>query len=260
MRVLAIGDIVGRPGRRILHSRLLTLRKELSVDLVVANGENAAGGIGITPAVGRELLDLEIDILTMGNHSWGKKEAYDFLDSEPRVIRPANYPEGAPGRGWTVIETKIGLPVGVLNLGGRVYFTANLECPFRQADAALGELAESARVILVDFHAEATSEKVALGQYLDGRVSAVFGTHTHVQTADAKVLPGGTGYITDLGMTGPVDSVIGVKKDGVLQRFLTQLPVRFEVAAGPAELSGALFDIDEESGRARSAELVRVSE
>jgi len=233
MRVLAIGDIVGRPGRRILRSRLPSLREDLALDLVVANAENAAGGIGITPAVGRELLDLDIDLLTMGNHSWGKKEAYEFLRSEARIVRPANYPKGAPGQGWTVVETGTGVPVGVVNLGGRVYFTAILDCPFRTADAALEE---------------------------DGRVSAVFGTHTHVQTADARVLPGGTGYITDLGMTGPVDSVIGVEKAAVIRRFITQLPERFEVASGPAQLTGAVFDIDEESGLARRVELVRVNE
>jgi len=260
MRVLAIGDIVGRPGRRILRSRLPSLREDLALDLVVANAENAAGGIGITPAVGRELLDLDIDLLTMGNHSWGKKEAYEFLRSEARIVRPANYPKGAPGQGWTVVETGTGVPVGVVNLGGRVYFTAILDCPFRTADAALEELAPLARIVLVDFHAEATSEKMALAHYLDGRVSAVFGTHTHVQTADARVLPGGTGYITDLGMTGPVDSVIGVEKAAVIRRFITQLPERFEVASGPAQLTGAVFDIDEESGLARRVELVRVNE
>ncbi|MCL6580670.1 MAG: TIGR00282 family metallophosphoesterase [Firmicutes bacterium] len=260
MRVLAIGDIVGRPGRRILASRLPGLRKELDVDFVVANAENAAGGVGITADIGQELLDLGIDLLTMGNHAWGKREAYEFLDNEPRIIRPANYPDGAPGRGWTVVRSRSGVPVGVGNLGGRVFFLSGLDCPFRTALTMVEELSRTAKIILVDFHAEATSEKVAMGHHLDGRVSAVFGTHTHVQTADARVLPGGTAYITDLGMTGPVDSVIGIKKDIVIERFLTQLPSRFEVATGPAVLCGALFDIDESSGRACSAQALCVGE
>jgi len=260
MRVLAIGDIVGRPGRRILASRLPALRKELDVDFIVANAENAAGGVGITADIGQELLALGIDLLTMGNHAWGKREAYEFLDNEPRIIRPANYPDGAPGRGWTVVRSRSGVPVGVGNLGGRVFFLSGLDCPFRTALTMVEEMGKTAKVILVDFHAEATSEKVAMGHHLDGRVSAVFGTHTHVQTADARVLPGGTAYITDLGMTGPVDSVIGIKKDIVIERFLTQLPSRFEVATGPAMLCGALFDIDESCGRALSTRAVCVSE
>lgn len=260
MRVLAVGDIVGRPGRRAVATFLPSLQKTFSLDLVVANAENAAGGVGITPGIGQELLQTGIDLLTMGNHAWGKKEAYDFLDAEPRIIRPANYPDGAPGRGYTTVKSKAGIPVGVANLGGRVFFVNDLDCPFRCATRVVEELHRTAKVILVDFHAEATSEKVSLGHYLDGLVSAVFGTHTHVQTADARVLPGGTAYITDLGMTGPVDSVIGIDKTIVIERFLTQLPSKFEVAGGPACLSGAVFDLDEDTGRARAVETVYVRE
>lgn len=260
MRVLAVGDIVGRPGRRALSALLPPLCKEHVVDFVVANGENAAGGIGITAEIGSELFGKGIDVLTMGNHVWGKKEAYGYLDAEPRLVRPANYPEGAPGRGWTVVRSRSGVPVGVINLGGRVFNQSDLDCPFRAALRAVDELSPVARVLLVDFHAEATSEKIALGHLLDGRVSAVFGTHTHVLTFDARVLPGGTAYITDLGMTGPVDSVIGIKKEIVIERFMSQLPAKFEVAQGTACLSGALFDIDETTGLARRAAPVHLTE
>lgn len=260
MKILVIGDIVGRPGRRAVASLLPTLRKELDLDLIVANAENAAGGVGITAEIGQELLGLGIDLLTMGNHAWGKREAYDFLDDEPRIIRPANYPNGAPGRGFTVVKSRSGVPVGVVNIGGRVFFPNDLDCPFRCALEIAEELRRTVKVVLVDIHAEATSEKVALGHYLDGLASAVFGTHTHVQTADACVLPGGTGYITDLGMTGPVDSVIGIKKEIVIERFLSQLPSKFEVATGAAALRGAALDIDETSGQARSVRAVSIVE
>jgi metallophosphoesterase (TIGR00282 family) len=260
MRILAVGDIVGRPGRRAVAALLPSLRRELGLDLIVANAENAAGGVGITAEIGQELLSEGIDLLTMGNHAWGKREAYDFLDDEPRIIRPANYPNGAPGRGYTVIKSRSGVPVGLANVGGRVFFVNDLDCPFRSALRMVEELRGLAKVILFDFHAEATSEKVAMGHYLDGLVSAVFGTHTHVQTSDAKVLPGGTAYITDIGMTGPVDSVIGMKKEIVIERFLSQLPSKFEVATGAATLSGAVFDIDESTGRARGAQAISVAE
>ncbi len=260
MKILAIGDVYGRPGRRAVASLLPGLRKEFDLDFVVANVENAAGGVGVTAAIGQELLSLGIDVLTSGNHVWAKREVYDYLDSEPRVIRPANYPEGAPGRGSVLLKTRSGVPVGVANLSGRVFLVNGLECPFRSALALVRELRQSTEVVLVDFHAEATSEKVALGHFLDGLASAVFGTHTHVQTSDARVLPNGTAYITDLGMTGPVDSVIGVEKSIVIESFLSQLPARFEVAAGPASLQGAVFDIDETTGRARSVAAVHVRE
>ncbi len=243
-----------------MASLLPALRKELDLDLIVANAENAAGGVGITAEIGQELLRLGIDLLTMGNHAWGKREAYDFLDDEPRIIRPANYPNGAPGRGFTVVKSRSGIPVGVVNIGGRVFFPTDLNCPFRRALEITEELRRTLKIVLVDFHAEATSEKVALGHYLDGLASVVFGTHTHVQTSDARVLPGGTGYITDLGMTGPVDSVIGIKKEIVIERFLSQLPSKFEVATGAAVLQGAALDIDESSGQARSVRAVSVAE
>ncbi len=257
MRILAIGDIVGRPGRRAVSSLLPTLQKQLALDFIIANAENAAGGIGITAEIGRELLALGIDLLTMGNHAWGKRESYDYLDDEPRIIRPVNYPQGAPGRGLAVLKARSGVPVGVASLGGRVFAQNSLDDPFRAGQAVVEEFRRSSvKVTVIDFHAEATSEKVALGHFLDGQVSVVFGTHTHVQTADARILPGGTGYITDLGMTGPPDSVIGIKKEIVIERFLSQLPSRFEVAAGPAVLSGAVFDVDEATGLCRAVEAV----
>jgi metallophosphoesterase (TIGR00282 family) len=260
MRILAIGDIVGHPGRRAVAALLPKLLRKCDIDFVIANAENAAGGIGVTFEVGRELLGLGIDVLTLGNHAWGKREAYDYLDSEPAIIRPANYPPGGPGRGYALVKSRSGVTVGVVNLAGRVFSANALDCPFRAADSIIEELSVSTRIILADFHAEATSEKVALGHYLDGRASAVFGTHTHVQTADARVLPGGTGYVTDLGMSGPEDSVIGIRKDIVVERFLTQLPSRFEVAAGPAGLHGAVFDIDAATGRTLDVRLVAILE
>ncbi len=249
LRILFIGDIVGQPGRFAVRERLDRLVDRHQVDLVVANGENAAAGFGLTADTLRELFDLGIDVMTTGNHVWDKKEAFPCLESEPRLLRPANYPPGAPGRGAGIYSTAAGLRVGVLNLEGRVFMNS-LDCPFRAADRLLEDLRRQTPIILVDFHAEATSEKVALGHYLDGRVSAVVGTHTHVQTADERILPGGTGYLTDAGMTGSLDSVIGIRKELAIERFLTQLPVRFEVAKREITLCGALFEIDEESGRA----------
>lgn len=227
------------------------------IDLVVANAENAAAGFGVTADVVAELLDAGVDVLTSGNHIWDKKESLPILDQEPHLLRPANYPPGLPGRGWGVFRTSAGLPVAVANLEGRV-FMSNLDCPFRAADAILEELAGAARIVLVDFHAETTSEKGALGAYLDGRVSAVLGTHTHVQTADERVMPGGTAFISDVGMTGSRDSVIGIRKELSVERFLTQLPVRFEVAKREPVLCGAVVTIDETSGRARGIERVLI--
>lgn len=249
MRILFIGDIVGQPGRFAVRERLDRLVDRCQVDLVVANGENAAAGFGLTVDIVRELFDLGIDVITSGNHIWDKKEIFPSLEAEPRLLRPANYPPGAPGRGCGVFSTAAGLRVGVLNLEGRVFMN-NLDCPFRAADRLLEDLRRQTPIILVDFHAEATSEKVALGHYLDGRVSAVVGTHTHIQTADERILPGGTGYLTDAGMTGSLDAVIGIRKELAIERFLTQLPVRFEVAKKEIALCGALFEVDEESGRA----------
>lgn len=217
------------------------------VDFVIANGENVSGGIGITPQYATMLLDQGVDVITTGNHIWRKKEIIPFLEQEPRLLRPANYPPGAPGRGSGIYTSSHGEKIGVLNLEGRI-FMKSLESPFKTADEHLSFLRRETKVIIVDFHAEATSEKMALGWFLDGEVSAVLGTHTHVQTADERVLPGGTAYITDAGMTGPSDSVIGVKKDIALERFLTMLPNKFEPATGKIELQGVIVDVDEETG------------
>jgi len=247
MKVLFIGDIVGRPGRAAVKSCLPKYRQH--VDLVVANGENAAGGVGITFDIADDLLSCGIDLLTMGNHVWDKKEIFEFIDDTDRIVRPLNYPGKPPGRGYTVLSTADGLKLGVVNACGRVFSTALLDDPFRCIDTVLPDIYEQTKCVLVDFHAEATSEKVAVGHYLDGRVSAVIGTHTHVRTADASVLAGGTGYITDAGMTGPYDSVIGVRKQIVLEKFLTQMPARFEVASGPWRFDAVLLEIDPDSGR-----------
>lgn len=251
MRVLFIGDIVGRPGRQAAVSLIPGLRNELDVDFVIANGENAAGGVGITPTIADDLLNkAEIDTLTLGNHTWAKREIYPYLRSETRILRPANYPPGVPGVGAAAFETTAGM-LGVLVLQGRV-FMEPVDDPFRTADLELARIADGGRAVIIDFHAEATSEKAALGAYLDGRVSAVIGTHTHVQTADERILPGGTAFITDVGMTGPTGGIIGMQAEPILSRFLTGLPNRFEVAEGQSILSGALVEIDEATGRARS--------
>lgn len=256
MKILFIGDIVGRAGRQALAHRLDRLIDKYEVDFVVANGENAAAGFGLTIDIARELFDLGIDVLTSGNHIWDKKEILDYLDRQKRLLRPANYPDGLPGAGSGLYATSAGLKVGVLNLEGRVFMN-NLNCPFRAADAAIAQLRQTTPVILVDFHAEATSEKMALGHYLDGRVSAVVGTHTHVQTADEHILPGGTAYLTDAGMTGSRDAVIGIRKELAIEKFLTQVPVRFEVSKKDPVLCGVLFTIDETTGRAVAVERVK---
>jgi metallophosphoesterase (TIGR00282 family) len=244
-----IGDIVGRPGRRALKDNIASLVSEFKVDLTIANGENSAGGNGLTREVGRELFALGIDVITMGNHVWNHKEIFNYIEQEKRIIRPANYPPGAPGSGVSVFMARNGISVAVMNLSGRV-FMPELDCPFRKADEMLASLDKQIRVVLLDFHAEASSEKVAMGWYLDGRVSAVCGTHTHVQTADERILPEGTAYITDVGMTGPRDSVIGVKKELVIEKFITQLPRRFEVAGSNYQLNAVLVEVDDISGRA----------
>jgi metallophosphoesterase (TIGR00282 family) len=259
-KVLFIGDIFGQPGRRIVKDALPRLIEELSPDLVLANGENAAGGFGITPPLVEELLEQGIAVLTSGNHIWDKKEIFPYLSdhTDGRLLRPANYPGGpggAPGQGMYVGKTRAGLDYAVINLQGRV-FMAGIECPFRTADILLSQLPPHVKVKIVDFHAEATSEKIALGWYLDGRATAVLGTHTHVPTADEIVLPGGTAYITDLGMTGPYDSVIGMEKEPVIQKFLTGLPVRFDVAKGNVRLCAVLIRADLETGRAVSIERI----
>lgn len=255
--ILFIGDIIGKPGRQALSRYLHKLVDQYRVDLVVANGENAAGGFGLTPEKARELFSLGVDVITGGNHIWDKKDSFGFLDQETRIIRPANYPEGAPGRGSAVFTTSGGVKVGILNLEGRIFMNP-LDCPFRTADREIAEIVKKTPVILVDFHAEATSEKSALGWYLDSRVSAVIGTHTHVQTADERILPGGTAYITDAGMTGPFDSVIGMRKEEPIQRFLTQMPAKFEVAKKDLRINAVQVSVDEVSGRALSMERIAV--
>lgn len=249
MRFLMIGDVVGRPGRKAVRENLPRMIDDYAVDFVLANGENASGGKGLTPAVADELFGYGIDVLTMGNHVWNKKEILGIIDTEPRLIRPANYPPGTPGVGFAVYTDGRGVRVGVANISGRVFMPA-LDCPFRVINDILPRLLRETKIVVVDFHAEATSEKVAMGWYLDGRASAVLGTHTHVQTADERILPGGTAFITDVGMTGPRESVIGVKKQPVIERFILQMPRRFEVASGPYQLNAVLVETDDESGRA----------
>ena len=253
MRALLIGDVIGRPGRVAVERCVPRLREELGIDLVVINCENAAGGAGVTPAVADELFRSGADVLTSGNHVWRKKEAYELLKLDHRVLRPANYPDGSPGSGSCVIQTLSGQKVGVLNIQGRVFLEA-IDCPFRTATRELERLRLVTPVIIVDMHAEATSEKVAIGWFLDGQVSCVFGTHTHIPTADERILPKGTAFITDIGMTGPYDSVIGRKTEQILERFVSGLPVKSEVAEGNVQLHGLLVDIDAKTGKATRVE------
>lgn len=255
MKILYFGDIVGKPGRQALKRRALALAESEGADLLVANCENSSGGIGVDPGTAREIFSAGINVLTSGNHIWHKKEIYDFLEGSDRLLRPANFAPGVPGRGWSVYQTAKG-PVAVVNLIGRV-FMGLADCPFRAADEILRAIGERAKMIFVDMHAEATSEKVGMGRYLDGRVSAVVGSHTHVQTADELVLPGGTAFITDTGMCGPLDSVIGMRTEQVLQRFLDQLPVRFEVGRGAPLLQAVAVDVDETTGKARGIRRIR---
>ncbi len=256
MRVLCLGDIFGKPGRQALERTLPALRERHRVDLVVANAENAAGGVGLTVDTARELLALPIDVLTSGNHIWKYRDVLPLLDREPRLLRPLNYPKSVtPGRGLGLFSAADGTRVGIVNLLGRVFMDP-VESPFTAALEAVEELRRETKVILVEVHAEATSEKRALGFLLAGKVSAVYGTHTHVQTADEELLPGGTAYLTDLGMTGPHDSIIGMRKEEVIQRFLTGRPAAYGCAAGDVRVCGALFEIDPASGRASAVERV----
>ena len=258
MKLLFVGDIVGRPGRYALTHALGRLVDRHCVDLVIANGENAAAGFGLTAEVAREIFDAGVDVITSGNHIWDKKEIFGYFEKEPRLLRPANYPPGLPGKGGGVFKTAGGVKIGVINLEGRAFMN-NLDCPFRAADALIEELSQQTRIIFVDFHAETTSEKISLGYYLDGRISAIIGTHTHVQTADERILPGGSAYLTDVGMTGSRDSVIGIRKEEAIERFLTQLPIRFEVAKKDPWLCAVLLTIDEESGKAQAIERIQVA-
>jgi hypothetical protein len=259
MKLLFVGDVIGKPGRRALHNILPRMVDRHRADYVVVNVENSAGGFGVTPDVLAELAELPIDCYTSGNHIWDKKEGIELLDREKRLLRPANYPDGNPGHGLYVGETAAGIQVATINLEGRVYMS-NLDSPFLVADRLLQQLDPKIKVIFVDFHAEVTSEKQAMGFYLDGRVSVVIGTHTHVQTADERVLPNGTGFLTDVGMTGPYESVIGMRTDRVLKRFLLQTHVSFEVAKRDVRLAGAVVDIDEETGKARGIERLLIKD
>lgn len=237
--LLFIADISGRPGRKAVAKLVEPLRERYDIDLVVANSENAAAGLGLTKPTAAELFDAGVDVITLGNHAFAKRDVYTLMDTEARILRPANYPPGAPGHGWGIFETPKGEPVGVINLMGRVFMNP-LDCPFRTANAVLEEMEDDTATILVDMHAEATSEKMALAWYLDGRVSAVIGTHTHIQTSDERVLPGGTAYLTDAGMTGVHESVLGLDKDTVIERFIKQIPGKFLLAEGEATLQGAV--------------------
>ncbi|HHY13762.1 MAG TPA: TIGR00282 family metallophosphoesterase, partial [Thermoanaerobacterales bacterium] len=243
-----IGDIVGRPGRRTVKNVIEELIFKYNVDFIIANGENSAGGAGITKNVAEELFDYKIDCLTMGNHTWDNKEIFDFIEEETRIVRPANYPPETPGRGYIILD-KNDIKIGIINLLGRV-FLPPLNCPFQEVKTILKKIKDEADIIIVDFHAEATSEKMAMGWFLDGKVSAVLGTHTHVQTADERILPRGTGYITDVGMTGPVNSVLGVRHELVVNKFITQLPTRFKVASGDTMFNGAIIETNIKDGKA----------
>jgi metallophosphoesterase (TIGR00282 family) len=262
VKILFIGDIFGRPGRTIVRDKLKDVVREHSIDLVLANGENAAAGFGITPALAEDLFELGIDVMTTGNHIWDKREIIDFFNSADgphspgrRLLRPANYAPELPGHG-IYQGRKNDVPYAVINLQGRVFMASN-DDPFRKTDELLKQI--KAKIVFVDLHAEATSEKIALGWYLDGRVTAVVGTHTHVPTADERVLPGGTAYITDVGMTGPFDGVIGVNKEQIITRFLNNMPIRFEAATGDARLCAVVVDADDASGKARSIKRLMVS-
>lgn len=257
MKVLFIGDIVGKVGRLAVKGLLPAIVSRYKIDLVIANGENAAGGFGITEKIAIELFSYGIHILTSGNHIWDKKDSIPYISKENRLIRPLNYPPGVPGYG-SVIYTIQGLKVAVLNLSGRV-FMSSIDCPFRTGIAEIERLRAETSIIIIDFHAEATSEKIAFGYYVDSKVSAVIGTHTHVQTADEKILPGGTAYITDVGMTGPAVSVIGVNKEQIIERFLLQMPQKFETASGDGVLSGIVTEIDDKTGKASAIQRLQLT-
>jgi 2',3'-cyclic-nucleotide 2'-phosphodiesterase len=258
VKLLFIGDIIGKPGREALSRELHRIVDRHRVDLVIANGENAAGGFGLTAETAQELFKCGVQMITSGNHIWDKKDSLEYIKREERIVRPANYPEGTPGRGATLVSTPGGVKIGILNLEGRVFMN-NLDCPFRCADREIAKLKEETPIIFVDFHAEATSEKVSLGWYLDGRVSAVVGTHTHVQTADERILTAGTAYMTDAGMTGAFDSVIGVRKEDAIEKFITQRPAKFEVAKKDIRINGVVIEVDEKSGLALSIERINVA-
>ena len=251
MRILLIGDIVGKPGRRIVTAAVRRLKESHGLDFVIANAENAADGSGITPSIYKDLIGAGVDCITMGDHVYRRKEINDVLEAESNIVKPANFPAAAPGRDWTVVRSEDGVPVGVFNLLGRVYMRP-VDCPFIAADRVLDEMPAEVKVRVLDFHAEATSDKQVMGRYLDGRVSAVLGTHTHVATADKQILPGGTAFQCDVGMTGPHESIIGRKIDRVMTTTITFNPTQFQVAKGDIRLCGAVVDVDPETGRAQA--------
>jgi 2',3'-cyclic-nucleotide 2'-phosphodiesterase len=256
MRIMFIGDVVGKPGRNAIAEFVPRLKTQHRADFVIVNAENSAGGLGITRDIALAMYNgCKVDVITLGNHAWSKRESHTYLDEELRILRPANYPPGVPGRGLGIFQTPKG-PIAVIVLQGRTFMDPT-DDPFRMANDLLEEAKRSAKAVFIDFHGEATSEKQAFGWHVSGKASAVVGTHTHVQTADERILPGGTAYLTDVGMTGPIDSVIGMKKEVVLPRFTTLLPSRFEVAEGPARLCGVLIDIDMETGRATAVERIQ---
>jgi hypothetical protein len=257
MKVLFIGDIVGKIGRNATKALIPTVATRYKIDLVVANGENAAGGFGITDKIVTELLSCGVHIITTGNHVWDKKEFIPQISKEDRVLRPLNYPPGVPGYGSLLYSLRSGIKVAVINLSGRV-FMSPIDCPFRVGKAEIERLSSETKIMIIDFHAEATSEKIAFGYYVDGKVSAVIGTHTHVQTADEKILPGGTAYITDVGMTGPSNSVIGIEKGQIIERFLTSMPMRFETATGEGIFSALVIEIDEETGKSAAVQRLQL--
>lgn len=258
MRILILGDVVGRPGRTAIRELVPTFVQDNGIDLVIANAENAAGGMGVDIKSAEQLFSAGVHVLTSGNHIWKKKEIYSYLETHPCLVRPANYPEGAPGRGWVEWKDDKGLCALIVNLQGRVFMSGNIDDPFRCVDAILRQRGYHSPVIVVDMHAEATSEKNAMGWFLDGRASVVYGTHTHVQTADERILPKGTAYITDLGMCGPMDSVIGIERETVIEGFISQLPRKFEVAKQNVVLQGVVLDVDEGTGKARDIRRIRV--
>ncbi|WP_413381466.1 TIGR00282 family metallophosphoesterase [Alkalihalobacillus sp. 1P02AB] len=258
MRILFIGDVVGSPGRNMVDEYLPKLKKSYKPTITIINGENAASGKGITERIYKGFMDAGAQAVTLGNHSFDKKDIFEFIDRAKAMVRPANYPEGVPGKGYTFVKINQ-IEVAVVNLMGRTFLPA-IDCPFRKIDQILEEIKERTPYIFVDFHAEATSEKQAMGWYLDGRVTAVVGTHTHVQTADERILPDGTAYITDVGMTGPYDGILGVEKEVIIQRFLTSLPARFEVTEGREQLNGVIIDVDPKTGLAKSIQRILIND
>ncbi|WP_458413832.1 TIGR00282 family metallophosphoesterase [Schinkia sp. CFF1] len=258
MRILFVGDVVGSPGRNMIKTYLPKLKNKYKAHVTIINGENAASGRGITEKIYRSFLEAGAHAVTLGNHTWDNKEIFEFIDEAKFLVRPANFPEGTPGKGFVILNLN-GIEIGIINLQGRT-FLPPLDCPFKKVDELIAEIKKRTNIIFVDFHAEATSEKQAMGWYLDGKVSAVVGTHTHVQTADDRILPGGTAYITDVGMTGPYDGILGMERQAVLKKFITSLPVRFEVSSGREQLSAVVIDIDPKTGKAQKIERILIND